>query len=184
MWVQLPTTCSNLLKQPNEELLVAVNHNQLRTMASETVDTIDWSHPHPAQGSAPWAPCIAHCNVGWAANHKSCCTESAANVRPSECQTNALPVRPLRVFSVDLDITVLMIRYNNNNYNNNWTSSSTLFCCRNHIHLQQLPNMKFWTKTSVSQILKINRFINYDSQCSVNFIPLESHWSGLMWSST
>ena len=29
------------------ELLVAVDHNQLRTMASETVDPIDWSTPHP-----------------------------------------------------------------------------------------------------------------------------------------
>ena len=33
--------CSNVLKQPNGELLVAVNHNKLRTMASETVDPID-----------------------------------------------------------------------------------------------------------------------------------------------
>ena len=47
MWGQLSTTCSNVLKQPNRELLVAVNHNQLRTMASETVDPIDWSHPPP-----------------------------------------------------------------------------------------------------------------------------------------
>ena len=45
MRVQLSTTCSNVLKQPNWELLVAVNHNQLRTMASETVDPIDWSQP-------------------------------------------------------------------------------------------------------------------------------------------
>ena len=28
------------------ELLVAVDHNQLRTIGSETVDPIDWSHPH------------------------------------------------------------------------------------------------------------------------------------------
>ena len=42
---QLSTTCSNLLKYPNGELLVAVDHNQLRTMASETVYLIDWSHP-------------------------------------------------------------------------------------------------------------------------------------------
>ena len=42
---QLSTTCSNVLKQPNGELLVAVNHNQRRTMASETVDPIDWLHP-------------------------------------------------------------------------------------------------------------------------------------------
>ena len=30
MWGQLSTTCSNLLKKPNGELLVAVDHNQLR----------------------------------------------------------------------------------------------------------------------------------------------------------
>ena len=40
MWGQLSTTFSNLLKQPNLELLVAVNHNQLRIIASETVDPI------------------------------------------------------------------------------------------------------------------------------------------------
>ena len=38
---------SNVLKQPNGELLVAVNLYQLRTMASETVDPVDWSHPPP-----------------------------------------------------------------------------------------------------------------------------------------
>ena len=41
------------LKQPTGELLVAVNHNQLRTMASETVDPIDWSHPPTLMGSTP-----------------------------------------------------------------------------------------------------------------------------------
>ena len=40
-----------LLKWHNGELLVAVNHNQLQAMASETVDPIDWSYPHPRQGS-------------------------------------------------------------------------------------------------------------------------------------
>ena len=30
------------------ELLVAVDHNQLRTMASETVISIDWSHSPPS----------------------------------------------------------------------------------------------------------------------------------------
>ena len=29
------------------ELVVAVDYNQLQTMASEAVDPIDWSHPHP-----------------------------------------------------------------------------------------------------------------------------------------
>ena len=46
---QLSTTSTNLLKQPNGELLVAVYHNQLRTMASETVDKVGWSHPHPQE---------------------------------------------------------------------------------------------------------------------------------------
>ena len=41
MWGQLSTTCSNLLKQPNRELVVAVDHNQPRTMASDTVDPIE-----------------------------------------------------------------------------------------------------------------------------------------------
>ena len=49
------TTCSNLLMQPNRGLLVAVNHNQQRTMASETVDPIDWSHPQP-HGQYPLSP--------------------------------------------------------------------------------------------------------------------------------
>ena len=53
MWGKLSTTCSNVLKQPNGEILVAVNHNQLRTMASETVDPIDWSHPPPSWAVLP-----------------------------------------------------------------------------------------------------------------------------------
>ena len=67
MWGQLSTTSSNVQKQPNGELLVAVNHNQLRAMASETVDPIDWSHPPPS-----WAvPLERHvhsinqCNLSW-----------------------------------------------------------------------------------------------------------------------
>ena len=43
----------NVLKQPNWELLVAVNHKKLRTMASETVDPIDWSHPTPSWAVPP-----------------------------------------------------------------------------------------------------------------------------------
>ena len=53
MWGQLSTTCSNVLKQFNGKLLVAVDHNQLRTMASETVDPIDWSHPPPSWAVPP-----------------------------------------------------------------------------------------------------------------------------------
>ena len=46
-------TCSNLLKQPNGELIVAVDHNQLRRMVSETVDPINWSHPPPSWAVPP-----------------------------------------------------------------------------------------------------------------------------------
>ena len=53
MWGQLSTTCSNLLKWPNGDLLVVVNHNQLRTLVSETVDPIDWSHPPPSWAVPP-----------------------------------------------------------------------------------------------------------------------------------
>ena len=65
MWGQLSTTCSNVLKQPNGELLVAVNHNQLRTMASETVDPTDWSHSPPSWAVPPerHVPSINQCNL-------------------------------------------------------------------------------------------------------------------------
>ena len=62
MWGKLSTTCSNIQKSPNGELLVALDHNQQQTMASETVDPIDWSHRHP--GQYPWASCIAWCKRG------------------------------------------------------------------------------------------------------------------------
>ena len=53
MWSQLSSTCSNLLKEPNGELLVALDHNQQQTMASETVAPIDWSHPPPSLAVLP-----------------------------------------------------------------------------------------------------------------------------------
>ena len=65
MWGQLSTSCSNVLKQPNGELIVAVNHNQQLTMASETVDPIDWSHS-PSSWAVP-PECHVHsinqCNL-------------------------------------------------------------------------------------------------------------------------
>ena len=53
---KLSTTCNNLTKRLNGELLVAVHHNQLRTMASETVDPSDWLHTPTLMSSTPWAP--------------------------------------------------------------------------------------------------------------------------------
>ena len=54
MWGQLSTTCSNLPKKPNVILLVAVDNNQLRTMASETFDQLTghW-HPPPSLAVLP-----------------------------------------------------------------------------------------------------------------------------------
>ena len=79
MWGQLSTTGSNLLKQPNGELLVAVNHNQLRTMVSETVDPIDWSHPPPS-----WAvPIERHVH----------------SINQCDLGGTTLPMRPLRVYN-------------------------------------------------------------------------------------
>ena len=51
---------------PNGELLVADNHNQLRKMASETVDPTDWSHP-PSSWAVPperHVHGINECNLG------------------------------------------------------------------------------------------------------------------------
>ena len=42
-----------IIEQPNGELIVAVYHNQLRTMASETVGPIDWWHPPPSCAVSP-----------------------------------------------------------------------------------------------------------------------------------
>ena len=78
-------------------------------MASETVDPIDWPHPPPYTGQyqgfnyrRPWqyplSSTYCTCSSMRAANHKTYCTDWDANVRPSERQANALPVRPLRVW--------------------------------------------------------------------------------------
>ena len=63
-------------------------------MASETVDPIDWSHPQPS-----WAiPPELHVLHGVNAAYKSQgLLHRDSNTRPRECQTSALPVRPLRV---------------------------------------------------------------------------------------
>ena len=61
---------SNILKQPNGELLVAVNHNHLRRVESETVDPIDSSYPPTLMGSTPWGPEL-HVLPGVNAGYKS-----------------------------------------------------------------------------------------------------------------
>ena len=86
MLVQLSTTFSNVLKQPNGELLVEVSHNQLRTMALETVDQIYWSHPPPS--SVPPERLVHSINQ---------CNLSAGTERATAaCEVTTLPMRPLR----------------------------------------------------------------------------------------
>ena len=64
------------------ELLVAVDHNQLRTMASETVDPINWSHPSPS-----WAvPPERHLALRY-----------KITLQHSACVVTTLPMRSLRV---------------------------------------------------------------------------------------
>ena len=92
MWVQLLTTCSNVLKQPNGELLVAVNHNQLRTMASETVDPIDWSH-HPPSWAVPLERHVHSINQ---------CNLAGLERATAACEATTLPMRPLRVCNLKL----------------------------------------------------------------------------------
>ena len=79
-------------EQPNGELLVAVNHNQLRTMASETVDPIDWLHPPPS-----WA-------VPPERDVQSINRASSAGLEraTAACEATTLPVRPLRVCIVSI----------------------------------------------------------------------------------
>ena len=89
MWVQLSTTCSNVLKQPNGKLLVAVNHNQLRIMASETVDPIDWSHPPPSWAVPPER--LVH-------SINQCSLSEGTERATAACEATTLPMRPLRVY--------------------------------------------------------------------------------------
>ena len=118
MWGQLATTCSNVLKPPNVELLVAVNHNQLRTMASETVDPIDWSHPPPSWAVPPerLVHSINQCNIS---NHLAYAVTQGIEDRvkpllkiPSvfcefECYNRKLCVnKPISFFSYNTDPNV------------------------------------------------------------------------------
>ena len=88
----------NYLQQSTEvaqwELQVSVGHNQLRTMASETVDPIDWSQPPPSWAVPPELHVLHGVNVVYTSQ------DLLQKTRPRVCQTNALPGRPLRVYNV------------------------------------------------------------------------------------
>ena len=74
---------------PNWQLLVAVDHNQVRKMAAETVDPIVWLHLPPSWAAPPER--LVH-----SINRCSLCREST--LQHSACK--ALPMRPLRVYSI------------------------------------------------------------------------------------
>ena len=84
-----------LLKYHDGELPVAVDYSQLRTPASETADLIDWPLPPPYTGQLPLSS--MHVLHGANASDKSqvLLQPLGRDARPSECQANALPVRPL-----------------------------------------------------------------------------------------
>ena len=73
------------------ELLV-VNHNQLRTMASETVDPIDWSHPPPLWAVPPerHVPSINQCNL----SETRTCNRSMRGNHLAYAATQGTPSQP------------------------------------------------------------------------------------------
>ena len=87
-------------KQPNGELLVAVDHNQLRPMASETVDPIDWLHHPPSWAVPPQrlvlsinrcsseTAVIRSCNLQHARQPPCLCGHSGHNVNHSGHNVN------------------------------------------------------------------------------------------------
>ena len=107
MWGQLSTTCIDVLKQPNGELLVAVYHNQLRTMASETVDPIDWSHPPPAWAVRSESPMhsVNQCNLsGTRTCNRSMRENHLANAATqgiNNCYKQGMAIVTLSVFQSD-----------------------------------------------------------------------------------
>ena len=75
----------------NVELLVAGDHNQLWTMASETVDPIDWSHPHPHLQYIPPDLHVLQCvNVGYKSPRHAAATGAWTHMHSCARQTYCL----------------------------------------------------------------------------------------------
>ena len=69
LWGQSLNTCSNATEIANEQLLVAVDHNQIRILASATVDPIDWTLPPSLYKQYPLnATCTVQVGVAPAGN--------------------------------------------------------------------------------------------------------------------
>ena len=72
-----PPSCSRLL--------VAVDHNQLQTMASETVEPIDWSHPLLSWAVPPERP--VH-------SINQCSLSRESTLQPSAREATTMPMTP------------------------------------------------------------------------------------------
>ena len=92
------TTECGLNFLPNGELLVAVDHNQLRTMASETVNPIDWSLPPPYTGQYPLSSTYCTVKCGLQITRLTALTEMRTcdlrNARPTAGQQNERKHKP------------------------------------------------------------------------------------------
>ena len=153
----------NYLQQCTEEaqweLLVAVYHNELRTMASETVDLIDWSHPPPA-----WAvpPELTYCTVlTRPTNRKTCCTNRDSNTRPLVCHTNALPVRPLAQgvydYSTYMTTPRMDIRYTYISYTYGYSKDGCTF----YLHMLYLWLLLGWLYVIPTNIIHIWQLLGW-----------------------
>ena len=97
------TTTVMMLKLPIWQLLVPINHNPFRTMASEMVDLIDWSLPRSISRAVPLKLRLHSTNC-W-----SSCRES--NPQASAYVVTALPMRSLRICVENLTIAGFSLPY-------------------------------------------------------------------------
>ena len=63
--------CSNATEKKNGELPIEVDHSQLRTMTSQTVDPIDWPLPLPYTEQYPLSS--TYCTVEMQATNRKAC---------------------------------------------------------------------------------------------------------------
>ena len=66
------------------ELIVAVDYNQLRTMASEAVDPIDWLHLLPYTGQFPLSSTYCTVQCGLQITRLTATSEDRSNARPAQ----------------------------------------------------------------------------------------------------
>ena len=90
----LPPACGVNYQLLNEQLPVAVKHSQIRTMAPETVGSIDRSLPPTHHTAVHSELALLWCECG-PYKSQDLVTHWDANAQPLECQATTLFVRPL-----------------------------------------------------------------------------------------